>query len=321
MKLTLIEPTTLLGRELREHLGEHAGRFTELELVTSTEELKGTLTEIGGTATLVKGLVIDDLEGAGVVVYCGSDPAESERLYEQTDRQSHWITAAQSSGSAESTTVVAGTVASGDRDNDDGGLEAGLYSSPHPATVLLARLAAPLRPMGLSRMSATVIEPASMEDEGGIQEVFEQSRALLNFATPPTDIFGHQHAFNIVPSVRSGARVADEVHTLLADVEVSVHLLSAGLFHACSASVELAFRDPVSPEDVRAALLESEPFAEAERPDTLGPVDAAGSEKILFGGIDPLPHHPNSLRIWLVMDNLTVGGAHNVLSILDRILS
>ena len=72
--------------------------------------------------------------------------------------------------------------------------------SPHPAVVLLALLLDPLRELGLSEAAAWLVQPATVHGRRGLDELMEQTRALLAFADDkPTDVFGQQLAFNVLP--------------------------------------------------------------------------------------------------------------------------
>ncbi|HBL32028.1 MAG TPA: hypothetical protein DD490_34835, partial [Acidobacteria bacterium] len=50
-----------------------------------------------------------------------------------------------------------------------------LMVSPHPAVVLLAHLLHPLRELAPTSAVAHVIQPASLHDTAGLDELFEQT--------------------------------------------------------------------------------------------------------------------------------------------------
>ncbi|MEJ2086836.1 MAG: hypothetical protein P8Y44_14430, partial [Acidobacteriota bacterium] len=76
-----------------------------------------------------------------------------------------------------------------------------------------------------------------------------------------------------------------------------------------------------SSEDILDRLLQSQYLELANKPEVLGPVDAASSERILFSPPRRSERRPDSFRIWSVMDNLTRGGALNALAIAEYILT
>ena len=56
----------------------------------------------------------------------------------------------------------------------------------------------------------------------------------------------------------------------------------------------------------------------AKRPEALGPVQAAGEEELLVGAVQAAGG--NAFWIWATIDNLTVGGAGNVLRLAETVL-
>lgn len=56
----------------------------------------------------------------------------------------------------------------------------------------------------------------------------------------------------------------------------------------------------------------------AKSPGALGPVQAAGEEELLIGPVQSAGS--NGFWIWAAIDNLTVGGAANVLHLAERLL-
>jgi len=191
---------------------------------------------------------------------------------------------------------------------------------PHPAAVLLSHLVYPLRAYGPRRAVGTFLEPASTEGKQALDEVFEQTRAILSFSSDqPREIFSTQMAFNVIPG-RRGEHVAGQVAALVGgEIEIYVQLLRCGVFHSFGASVHLTLtRDP-GEEAVRKALAAHPGNDASPDPDLLGMIDAAGRDEVLIGPVEGVSGLPGTYRIWAVMDNLTCGAAVNALHILEAV--
>ncbi len=98
---------------------------------------------------------------------------------------------------------------------------AGCYTMPHAITLILVELLRDLqRGIGIEEVVATVLRPAADHGDAGLDELRQQTVSLLSFAEIPTDTFGSQLAFNVIPSLSpEGAglegRIASELQTLL----------------------------------------------------------------------------------------------------------
>jgi aspartate-semialdehyde dehydrogenase len=192
--------------------------------------------------------------------------------------------------------------------------------SPHPATVLLAHVLHPLKSFAPEEAVATLIQPASIRDEPGLEELFEHTRQIVAFtARTPTPVFGTQLAFNLLPAVAPIEAIAAQLHAVLAGPPpVALQILQGSVFHAVSASLFLRCPSNPSLQAFRKALGENPVIEAADRPRLLGPVDAAASDRVIFGSLRK--DETGGFWIWAVMDNLTRGGALNAIEIAEAVL-
>ena len=180
-----------------------------------------------------------------------------------------------------------------------------LVAVPHPVSMMLASLLEPLhRGLGLARVSAFVLRPASDFGEGGLEELREQTVRLLRFESTPTALFGRQLAFNVIPGhlapdPEDGAaeRIARECGALLgsASLPIVVSLAIAPIFfgHGIAAHVDLLRGG----KDEAAALLRSASGVRLAQGEDEGAVlDAPEGPGLSVARIDATPGP--ALRIW-----------------------
>ena len=139
--VALVNPTTLLGKELRENLERRRDLWTDIRLLSGEEEEIGTLTEIGGAAAIVSRADLDDLAAARLVFFCGSRESSLPLLAELLAAATAIVLAADAT-SEDGVPLVAGV------NLDDGlvGAEPGRpLLSPHPGALMLVYLLHPLR--------------------------------------------------------------------------------------------------------------------------------------------------------------------------------
>jgi len=333
-RLVLLNPTTLVGKELIEALGDHP-LGADLALLSVDEAEIGQLTEAAGAPALVAAADEAAISGAEVLVVCG--PAAPYReLLAQRDAAASVVLAGPDATAADGVPVVAGV-------NPQAAVAGGVMVSPHPGGVLLATLLHPLRSAadltgGVRRAVATVVMPVSLYDRAGLDELFSQAARMVSMqAQSPSALFGdRQLAFNLYPTPRPPRGLPAELRAVLGaggsqadDIEVAVHVLQGAVFHGVSALAHVTLGRAVDAGELRRHL-GGHPSIELYRPaegalEQLGPIDVPSSDKVLLGSVE---HDPDEAAggggtgywLWAVMDNLTRGGALNVLAILERLL-
>jgi aspartate-semialdehyde dehydrogenase len=318
-RIGILEPGGLLGKELREQLESRPELATELRLMTQRAEEVGTLTEIAGAAAMVQPFVPEDLETLDLLFLC--EPREAELgVLERLPASLATIVVSPTVTIPGGRPVIAG--------DGDAEVERGVVLvSPHAAVVGLAHLLRPLLALGLQDAVATLLLPASIYDQDALEEVFEQTRALLEFKQPASGRrFSQQLAFNVLPGPPDEAVIVEQLAALLGasltppplgrgEPRLAVHTLQAGVFHGLSLSVFCQLGSDTSPEDVTAALSGREQVELAETPEAVGPVAAATGETILVGEIRSAVGRPGAFWLWAALDNLTRGGATNAIEI------
>ena len=313
LHLALVHPTDLLASELREALGRRRELWRQLDLLSDQPAEIGTLTEIGGSAAMVGELDEAALEAAEIVVFGGrADHARS--WLDRVPATTTVVLMAPEATPDDGHPLVAGV-------NLETAHRDGVMLSPHPGTVALAHLLAPLRTFGLARVHATLLEPVSTVGKAGLDEMFDQTRAILAFAdTPPREVFPTQMAFNVLPGDPE-APVAAHLKTVfgLGDLPIGVQTLKAPVFHSYGIALQFELVDDPGLAEVEQAL-ETPPYLDrAVDVELLGPIDAANRDEVLVGPVQATPGHPGSYQAWAVMDNLTCGGALNTLAILEAL--
>jgi aspartate-semialdehyde dehydrogenase len=314
--LAVVEPNGLAGTELRRLLRERRQLWTEVRLLNAeADDEVATLSELDGAA-LVRPLSAEQLAGVDLVFLCeGYDAADPAWRLAAAGTTTVVISPEQSP--AGGVPVVAGV-------NLEAAAAGGLLVSPHPAVVLLALLLDPLRPLGLADATAWLVQPATMHGRRGLDELMEQTRALLAFSDDrPTEVFGDQLTFNLLPTGTDPAPLAAQVADLLGGSPTpAIEVVQGGVFHGFTASLLVGFAEDPGAGAIAAALA-ARPQIEPHDPQAgpgPGPILAAGSDKVLLGPVAPATGAPG--RYWLraVMDNLTRGGAVNAIEIAAAVL-
>lgn len=180
-----------------------------------------------------------------------------------------------------------------------------IVSIPHPIAAMLFALVAPVHDaIGLTRVSAFITRPASDFGEPGLEELREQTVHLLRFEPTPTEIFGRQLSFNVVPEHlfpadedRAGERIVRELKELLgADApELSLSQALVPTFFGHGIAAHLALRRPARDEAL-AAWAKAKGVQLATDPDVGATLDAPESEALMIARVDV--GDGSALRVW-----------------------
>lgn len=300
--VAVVHPLSLVGKELLDRLEQFPDLSGGVRLFSLVEDEVGTVTEAAGAATFVHRLGAEELDGVDLTFFCG-DGASDRPLFSLVPESGRGIVLSRGATAADALPAAIGL-------NEAAWSANRRLLVPSPAATLLARLAAALAPFDVRSLAATIVEPVSELGREGIDALFEETRALLNMTRPKgTRRFPAQLAFNLLPGRQPIGEIERQTALLLgaAAPRISAQALQGGLFHGVAASVLVELGGDAEAAAIRKALGKDPAFELGRRPEQLGPVAAAGTERIVVGEVSEAG--ARRCWIWAVIDNLTTGGA------------
>ena len=290
-RIAVLGAASPAGAHLKSALAERGIPGGRVDLFGLQREV-AVLSEYDGEARLVQAAGTLDASAYGAIFLCelGHDGAG--------------LTQAAASGTlvVDMTGSLPGAVLNGVAGASPDGR---LVAVPHAVTTLIVSLLAPIqREIGVTRVSAFVLRPASDFGEGGLEELREQTVHLLRFEPTPTAVFGRQLAFNVLPEhlfplgeEASAARVVRESRALLGlpDVPFAVSQAIVPLFfgHAIAAHVDLAH---LGCAEALAAWRAAPDVAISGDPDSGATLDAPEGSGLLVSRVEAMAG--STLRVW-----------------------
>jgi len=191
------------------------------------------------------------------------------------------------------------------------------FSVPHPLSLLLVELLLPIeRKHGLDHVVAVAIRPAADFGEAGCEELREQTLRLMSFASPPTETFGRQLAFNLIPQAELAQlepglepRIAAEVARLLdwSSRRLALSLVTAPLFHGHCVEVNVRLRDETALEDLRETIRAEALIGPADEAPPATPLEVAEGGGMRVSRI--VPDGTGGFWIWAVAGDAATRGA------------
>ena len=186
----------------------------------------------------------------------------------------------------------------------------------HPAAIALASLLARVAKSFAIRSSiAHVIEPASERGQRGVDELQQQTVAVLSFQKLKTEVYDTQLAFSVLAQYGEEAieplssieeRVQRNLAALLKSMPgipiPSLRLIQGPVFHGHSFSLWIEFEKNPGAEAFSNAL--SAAGVDVRPDEAPSNVGIAGQSGLSVGAIAADPNNARALWLWMVADNL-----------------
>lgn len=303
--ISIIGSETLLGRELREALGE-AGFGRNLQLIGAQDEV--SLSLASDDAAVITPMDAERLQGSDVI-FCAGSPESTRKAYDLAGERPTFIDLTYALEDLPEARLRAPML-----DNNE--VVSRVHVLAHPAAtaivLMLSRLPHPLRHSVIQ-----IFEPASERGQAGIHELQQQTTGLLSFRQLEKKIFDAQLGFAMLARYGEDApeqlatveqRIDRHLASLLASTPArapmpSMRLTQAPVFHGYSVSfwVEMEQRPPLP--DLERALASAHIEIRSAEFDAPTNVGAAGQRGLVAGEFEFDRNHPRGVWMWVVFDN------------------
>ena len=208
----------------------------------------------------------------------------------------------------------------------------GIIANPNCSTIQMVVALAPIhRKVGIKRVVVSTYQAVSGTGKKAIDELHNQTKAILNFLEPETNVYPHRIAFNCLPQIdvfldngytKEEMKMVKETQKILEDdsIAITATTVRVPVFFSHSESVNVETRNPISPDAVRALLEDAPGVTVIDDPArNLYPmaIDAAGRDETFVGRIRADESIPNGINLWVVSDNIRKGAATNAVQIAE----
>jgi aspartate-semialdehyde dehydrogenase len=208
----------------------------------------------------------------------------------------------------------------------------GIIANPNCSTIQMVVALAPIhRKVGIKRIVVSTYQAVSGTGKKAIDELYNQTKAILDSVEPEKKVYPHRIAFNCLPHIdvflengytKEEMKMVNETIKILEDdsIGITATTIRVPVFFSHSESVNVETRDPISPDEVR-ALLENAPGVTVVDDPSNNlypmPIDAAGRDETFVGRIRADESVPNGINLWVVSDNIRKGAATNAVQIAE----
>ncbi len=213
----------------------------------------------------------------------------------------------------------------------------GIVANPNCTSMQMLMAIAPIhRRAGIERLIVSTYQSVSGTGKAAIDELSQQTRAVLDEETPKSAVYPHQIAFNVLPQVetfKGGDDYTTEERKVMAEtrkilglgdeVGISATCARVPVITGHSESINIQTGEDLSPEDCRELLSGTPGVVVLDNPASglyPTPLIAAGRDEVLVGRIRRDPSHERCLNLWVVGDNLRKGAALNAVQVAELLV-
>jgi aspartate-semialdehyde dehydrogenase len=206
----------------------------------------------------------------------------------------------------------------------------GIIANPNCSTIQMVVALNPIqKKYGIKRIVVSTYQAVSGTGKKAIDELFDQTRSLINFLDWEKKVYPHRIAFNCLPHIdvflkngytKEEMKMVNETRKILEDdsIGVTATTVRVPVFYSHSESVNVETREPVSAQEVKSLLEHSPGIKVVDDPEhNLYPLatEAAGQDLTLVGRIRDDESIANGVNMWIVADNIRKGAATNAVQI------
>jgi aspartate-semialdehyde dehydrogenase len=209
----------------------------------------------------------------------------------------------------------------------------GIVSNPNCSTIQLVVALAPIhRHARITHMTIATYQAVSGTGAKAVDELSEQSKALLAGEAVQPQVYPHQIAFNALPHCDSfegdetteETKLVNETRKTLEDssIAISATCVRVPVWRAHSEAVWIETERELSADEARQLLEQAPGLRVVDDPAAARypmPSEAAGIDDVLVGRIRRDGSRRNGLALWVVADNLRKGAALNGVQIAEAL--
>lgn len=211
----------------------------------------------------------------------------------------------------------------------------GIIANPNCSTIQMVVALYPIHQAAkIRRIVVTTFQSVSGKGKKAMDELLDQTKALLAFQEVKFMEFPHQIAFNCLPHIddftdnaytKEEMKMVNETRKIMGDntIQITATTVRVPVFRCHSESVNIETERKLTANEARALLSEAPGVVVYDDPKRKlypQPVEHAGKDEVFVGRIREDHSVPSGLNLWIVSDNLRKGAALNAVQIAEQLI-
>ncbi|MEP2736186.1 MAG: aspartate-semialdehyde dehydrogenase [Erythrobacter sp.] len=328
-RVAIVGATGNVGREMMAVLAEREFPIEEIAAVASSRS-QGSEVEYGETGKMLKCKNIEHFDWAGwdiALFAAGSGPAKQ---YAPIAAAAGCVVIDNSSLYRMDPDVPL-IVPEVNPDAIDDYAKRNIIANPNCSTAQMVVALKPLHDAAtIKRVVVSTYQSVSGSGKSGMDELFEQSRAIFVGDPMEPSVFTKQIAFNVIPhidvflddgSTKEEWKMVVETKKIMdPKIKLAATCVRVPVFVGHSEAINIEFEKELSAKQAQEILREAPGIMLIDKREDGGyvtPTEAAGDGATYISRVREDPTVENGLQIWCVSDNLRKGAALNAVQIAE----
>ena len=208
----------------------------------------------------------------------------------------------------------------------------GIIANPNCSTIQMVVALKPIHDVaGIKRIVVSTYQAVSGTGKKAIDELQNQTRAILSFQDIECNVYPRQIAFNCLPHIdvflenaytKEEMKMVNETRKILEDnsIRITATTVRVPVFYGHSESVNIETGKKITAGEVRKLLSQAPGVTVVDDPASATyplAIDAAGKDDTFVGRIREDESIEKGINMWIVADNLRKGAALNAIQIAE----
>lgn len=209
----------------------------------------------------------------------------------------------------------------------------GIIANPNCSTIQMVVALKPIHDaVGIERINVCTYQAVSGTGKKAIDELLQQTTAMLAGKPAVPKVYTKQIAFNVIPHIdvfqengytKEEMKMVWETRKILEDdrIQINPTTVRVPVFYGHSEAVHIETRRKISAADARNLLERAHGVVVIDESVNGGyptaATEAAGQDPVFVGRIREDISHPRGLDLWIVSDNIRKGAALNSVQIAE----
>jgi len=211
----------------------------------------------------------------------------------------------------------------------------GIIANPNCSTLIMVVAINPIHKVSkITRIVTSTYQAVSGTGKNAIEELKNQSSAVLNSKEVISQVYPVQIAFNILPHIedffgdgytKEEMKMVHETHKIMGDnsIRITATTVRVPVFTSHSLSVNLELESKLTKEEVRDILSKAPGIKVMDDPENLiypTTLNSSGNDLVYVGRIREDDSVEGGLNLWIVSDQLRKGAATNAIQIAEILI-
>ncbi|WP_031514453.1 aspartate-semialdehyde dehydrogenase [Desulfofalx alkaliphila] len=211
----------------------------------------------------------------------------------------------------------------------------GIIANPNCSTIIMA---VPLKPLhdaaGIKRVVVSTYQAVSGAGKEGIDELTNQTKAIINGGEYAPQKFMHQIAFNLIPHIdvwqdmdytKEEMKMVKETQKLLHSdkIGITATTVRVPVYRSHSESINVETERKLTAQEAREILAKAPGIVIQDDPANNiypMPIETSYKDEVYVGRIREDNSHPSALNLWVVGDQIRKGAATNAVQVGELVI-